>query len=212
MFSIVHEIEQNWSDSQPFANVYSTLALGTRLTSNTDLQLNAAQRGMIVGGIVMNYGFHRLQPLDQETEESLFGFDDLSMFVTQMLLTDRIDSDRIPLSVEFDYSQNQPPIGTGSTETEHEDGPTRILNRKDGIVHQQFEEEATGASTGAWPVSQQISINTFQLNKRLKLRLDEEHGLYLATHLRRVNSLPAVNLNRGVRAWYRGTLYWRAVF
>lgn len=208
------DVGQNWADSQPFANVYTVLAIGGAASqSSPDFKTDSMQRGMIIGGIVMNYGWFRANPLDQESSESPdWSADELVMYAETNLVVDRYDADKIPQSVEFDYSASQVPTGSGSATTEHWDGPTRILHRRRDVVHQQFEEEATGASTGAWPVSQQVQHNRYTLNKKLRIRLDEEHGLYVVSHVRRLNPIPELNLERGVRFWYAGTLYWRVVF
>lgn len=165
-----------------------------------------------VGGIVMDYWVHA-PVINQENGELIE--DDSEYFSQLLLCVDRLGADAAPVAIDCNWFNNTMPITTAlAQEAQDQDEvfPTRVLWR---TAQWHGASWVPHALAGGLPTTnvgsldtQQVSMGHGRINKRLKLRLDDEHELNLH-FTAKANTTTAAGVTRDVRFRAVGSLYYR---
>lgn len=165
-----------------------------------------------IGGIVMDYWFHA-PVINQETGDLIE--DDVELFSQTLLCVDRLDADANPAAILCDWFNNTLPTVSASAQTDEDEDheyPTRVLWR---AAQWHGAPWVPHALSGGQPVTnvgaldtQQVSMGHGRINKRLKLRLDDEHLLDLHVTAK-ANTQVAAGITRDVRFRAVGSIYYR---
>lgn len=167
-----------------------------------------APRFLDIGGVVLNYQVRR-QPVYSAT-----AFATEQYLAWQLLLcSDRIDSDGAPAAIDTNWFTNTPPVNiTTATEQQDEEQrfPTRIHYRTGGLFDQSL---FASPQLAAEPTQYTTAVGLAQgrINKKLRLRLDDEHCFTLHFHLGTNNQWSAENGSAIVTAVVTGTMYYRFI-
>jgi len=179
--------------------------------------LASTWRAIMVHGIVMDWDINQINYGGDSTQSEGI------VWTCQHILTDKIDynSTQVPapssLGSYFPFT-NMWPVATLSTTSPSDDradpatlptrihwtrtqihwlSPARVLSDEEGILYV--------------PNGQSIHLRPQTINKRLRVRVDDEHGLFLTWHFRNNASFDITSGARVFRRWARGTLYYRVI-
>lgn len=179
--------------------------------------LSAMVRKLQVGGVVFDYGVEFQNQLDGADTSNT----DYAYFM-HGLLYDRLESGALssgqPASVAgWSPFQSAFPIAaltatTPSIETSDNQHPTRLLWNK---TRYRSVAARTIVNSNAEllyvPNEQLLAPREATVNRRFRVLLDDEQGLFLSLATRNSPDFAGGTTPRGYRAWWRGTLYWRYI-
>lgn len=199
----------NTSDSCTNSAVLLARHLNLAEISNVGFGYSNQLRWLEVGGVVFDYGFRRESGYDATLGAS-------AQQVTQgvTLATDRLDTTGAPVTAAtVQWQRVQEPVGqvssTGvpASTAQNVDYPTKIHWRK----WERKPHYAVTVNAGEQlvaPEGQYLDARNATINKRLRLRLPPEHGLFLIFSVVTGPSYAA----GGTLAWSfwaQGQIYWR---
>lgn len=165
-----------------------------------------------IGGIVMDWSMYA--SIENEFDGSLLE-DQFELHSQLLLCVDRLDNVSNPVAVACNWFNNTTPVSLASgqtTEDEDNEYPTRVLWRAAAFHRPPWVPHAL---TGGQPTTNVGALNghnvvlgSGRINKRLKLRIDDQHQLNL--HLTgKANLTPAADVSRSLRFAVVGSLYYR---
>lgn len=177
------------------------------------------QRRLEIGGLVFDWGWHMNAGI--EGDESSTNMNHGDVHCSTYLLTDRLaidptTLDAFPVAVEaWDPFANMFPTAFLGTATPVIDSgqqlmPTRIHWHKSHMMKlQPF--QVVGQVEGALyvPNGQQLERQFSTVNKRLRLSLSDEQGLYFACATRNAPSFTIDTNQRSLHRWFKGHLFYR---
>lgn len=178
--------------------------------------LSSMQRFITLHGIVMDYGIVQQAYAGDNSDPQ-----DGHVWSIFQLLTDRLNSNStdapFPASISsYSPFQNQFPTAILSPTTplrqarENAD-PTRIhftQTRLHHLIPLQVGLPLEGALYV--PTGQPVSFRSSTVNRRLRIRLDDQHGFFIGWAFRTSASMDVPDSQtRTFRRWARGTLYYR---
>lgn len=181
-------------------------------TTAVENRLENMMKSIDVTGIVINHGYFNLGPwqaeaLYDDVAESPVGVVRESLAQT-MLISCRNDVDGLPIGLEFPWHTSNGPIAwlASSTQDDH-DMPSRIHYRDAEYLNSSRLPAASSAST--FVPSQQAIAARRQRRIRTKVKLDEEHGLFLLFALSVLgDTVNVATTNMNVKFWATGTMYY----
>lgn len=168
-------------------------------------------RAMEIGGISMDLGFN--VPAIQPGGNDNFGTDHgLFCMVGAVLFVDRLDSSGVPNALSPQYGRAGTPMADPSTLVgpglfENNDFPQRILWRRSS--HVDFSVQDLG--TNVYRAERQVFQPHWHVNRRLRIRLPDDQGLFLAYWTRRASNWPD-ETTMSLRCYMAGSLYYRIRF
>lgn len=194
----------------------ATLIAGTKQMGNVSVTgqgFNTVEmiRRIEIGGVVLSCGMIRTTLLQGDLNVGV------NMHYKQVTLcVDRLTAAGAPVAAAtVPWHLGQIPAVSGSFSDgsqEDVDFPTRVLFRRTepGMMWENFDE--TDASLGiAFGDGSQVRPAAIHLNKRLRLPLDDEHGLFLCFSVLNPADY-AGGVSVGYRCWFSGTIYYRVAF
>jgi len=163
-----------------------------------------------IGGVVFDWGFRRETSYDVGTGSSL----GITQGVT--LATDRLDNTGAPTTAAtVQWHRPQPPVAQISTTTpgadaQNQDFPVKIHWRKwERKPHYAVQVTDTGVLEA--PEGQYLDARNPTVNKRLKLRIGEQDGLFLIFSAI-TGPTYAAGGSLGWSIWVQGQIYYRTRF
>jgi len=179
--------------------------------------LITAARHIDVGGVVMDYGIDVANGPFADDPEPALGTG--RMFVMCALVVDRMDGDGLPTAlVSWDPFQSSTPVAsvTATTPTANTldiDRPTRMLWQRTFNLDYRSRIFVTPTTGNLYvPNDQRVAIRHGTLNKRLKVRLTDELGLYFVRAYRASAVFDLDENTPAANAWFRGSIYYRYAF
>jgi len=181
------------------------LTIGTALAS--------MNRALLIGGIVMDWGAYIISNYNNDHQTRAAA----ESFATLQLVTDRLSNEggpNFPVSLQtYDPFAPMFPMSTLSTTTPTVDQnalPTRVHFRKYFPLLGAGRTISNPLSDLLYiPDDQKLNPSFGTINRRLRLRLDDEQGLFL---VRSVQAGPSSSWEGAViRWWMNGCLYYRFV-
>jgi len=213
------EITENLPDTSPATTLRFIRLATTRTISDAStgpgVAAISAMHHIDVGGVVMDYGVRAVTDIDADA-----GVQTGLMFCMVGLVVDRMDGDAIPTSLaSWDPFLSSTPVATASIaggtplgNTLDIDRPTRMLWQKTWALDfgtRQIINDTAGELYV--PNGQLVDTRHSTLNKRLRLRLSDELGLYVVFAYR-----PSIDFATGqvplATEWLRGSIYYRYAF
>lgn len=187
-------------------------------TTNTDIAFQSTVHSVQIGGLVYDWGVEFVGGAGDGGGGDTTDLDDMAAWYNVGLCYDRMFFDTLggaffPAAISSwepfasDFPINIASLSSAQLEAQR---PTRVLHNKSFfrdfgapiIVNQ-------GESTLHVPQYQHLAPRFGTFNRRLRLRLDQDHGLffYVATLNTGGFSVDAAARDRVI--WFRGTLYYR---
>lgn len=177
--------------------------------------LQSMNRYIQVNGIVYDYG---IEAADRASDRSLAG----DWYFCHQLFTDRIEYNASDVAFPATIGSYSPfetlfPVAvltTTSPEFNQRQGvmPTRIhLSRTrhyDASMGQSEGDQTE--NTLYWPTGQKVDFREPTVNKRLRIRVDDNHGLFFGWFFRTGANFALPETDpRSIRRWARGQIYFR---
>jgi len=173
----------------------------------------SAMKGIEVGGLVLDIGFEIGSVSIDLTASDVQN----ALWMTTYLVSDRVANNSAPVcAAGYDYYEPSVPFldptGSSSGQTEDFDMPTQIhwmqTSRMD--FTQILLTDPVEGALHAVNDQRVHARRDAKLNKKLRLFLDDQHGLYLVFSLH-TGAAWAIGVTYGVKAWLHGSVYWRNV-
>lgn len=160
-----------------------------------------------VGGLVFDW---QMTLNDVELEDNTPGLWLLQQQI--ILVSDRLDKDGLPASIDCDWTNTQTPVSLASAQQsadEEQQYPTRVHWRHSrNLTGGYFESTVTGAR---YPSNHVVSLQG-SANLRLRLRLDDEHCLAFHLPLFGAAGMGSGLLAAAVTNIIVGSMYYRTRF
>lgn len=168
-------------------------------------------RWIDIGGVVMNYGMNRRSGWESQAQTA---FDDQAVWNGVTLLTDRLDAGGAPVTAATtQWCDSQPPVAQVSASqpeltAQNQDFPTKIHFRKWWRDFYMAQEIVTNAEPLVGVHGQRVQLDHPTLNKKLRLRLGAEDGLFFQfSSIQGPGFEPATQVIYDV--WVQGQIYYR---
>jgi len=200
----------------PLASINQVLLLGQILNHFVDVGTGDGKsipegiKALDIGGLVFSY--QMIPSLFITTEDAL---QDVYCISQLLVCSDRIDEGGNPVAIDCNWFTNTSPVNVASaSEVQDEDQrfPTRVHWRCAHLIDQTF-MPITVETGGVTHISQYpVAMAQGRFNKRLRLRLDDEHCLSFHFHVATDNQFPASGRQLAVRCMISGSIYYRWVF
>lgn len=187
----------------------------------TNVKLQDMVRQMQIGGVVFDYGMEHEGQMQSPEDEPFADMAQFTFWEYWALVYDRLasttDAAGIPNSIQSwePFLSGFPISTTPADETDDANRPTRILwskARYRNIGAKPFQPAAQGgfpAGTLWIPNEQLLAPRGSRLNRRLKVILDDSHGLFLVCAARTSAEFTAFSESLPMRRWAQGQLYYR---
>lgn len=183
----------------------------------------SAGQGRAFGGAVKSIDISRIVfdfgwAPERDTYDGLDDIVSLSpRFMHTMLCTDRLDKDQLPCAAVTvqPFLSGAPVVAVSAANpeviTEELQWPTRVLWRDCQLLNPGVRSITNfGEQIYGFADSQTYGTRNGRVNKRIKCRLDDEHGLYLVASTANVST--SDELDFPWRFWAQGAVYYRVNF